>query len=75
MVLKKVNEPMNEPIIKPMIKFQVDTSEAQEKIGALKLAVEGCTHAFENLGEAMSNLGSQLKLNGVVTIGKESDKE
>ncbi|MFJ8529955.1 hypothetical protein [Bacillus sp. NPDC094106] len=65
--MKKVNE--------PMIKIHVDTSEAQEKIEALKLVVEGCTQALENLGEAMSNLGSQLKLNGVVTIGKESDKE
>lgn len=67
MALKKENE--------PIIKFQVDTSEAQEKIEALKLTVEGCTKALENLGEAMSNLGSQLKLNGVVTIGKESDQK
>ena len=39
------------------IEVNVDTDEAQERIERLTQAAEKCTKAFEELGDAIANLG------------------
>ncbi|MEC5240696.1 hypothetical protein ABEZ32_25190 [Bacillus mycoides] len=43
------------------IEVNVDTYEAEVKLERLKKAAEGCTKAFEELGEAIANLGALIQ--------------
>ncbi|MDA2480433.1 hypothetical protein PDN61_29305 [Bacillus cereus] len=45
------------------IEVNVDADEAQERIERLTKAAEGCTKAFEELGDAIANVGGLLNGN------------
>ncbi|PDY15080.1 hypothetical protein COM83_26470 [Bacillus cereus] len=45
------------------IEVNIDTDEAEIKLERLKKAVEGCTKAFEELGDAIASVGSLLNGN------------
>ncbi|PGT57636.1 hypothetical protein COD86_23115 [Bacillus cereus] len=40
----------------------VDTDEAEVKLERLKKAAEGCTKAFEELGDAIANSGALIQV-------------
>ena len=50
-------EEVKSPGNKLDIEVNVDTDEAEVKLEQLKKATEGCTKAFEELGDAIANLG------------------
>jgi hypothetical protein len=50
-------EEVKSPGNKLDIEVNVDTDEAEVKLERLKKATEGCTKAFEELGDAIANLG------------------
>ncbi|PDZ33723.1 hypothetical protein [Bacillus toyonensis] len=45
------------------IEVNVDTDKAEVKLERLKKATEGCTKAFEELGDAIANVGGLLNGN------------
>lgn len=45
------------------IEVNVDTDKAEVKLERLKKAIEGCTKAFEELGDAIANVGGLLNGN------------
>ncbi|PFL23232.1 hypothetical protein COJ07_06545 [Bacillus cereus] len=47
------------------IEVNVDTDEAEVKLERLKKATEGCTKAFEELGDAIASVGALLNGNQV----------
>ncbi|PFC85155.1 hypothetical protein CN272_22120 [Bacillus anthracis] len=51
--MKEVNNARN----KLEIEVNVETDEVEVKLERLKKAAEGCTKAFEELGDAIANLG------------------
>jgi hypothetical protein len=55
---------MMEEVRKPRntldIEVNVDTVEAEVRLERLKKAAEGCTKAFEELGDAIANVVSYL---------------
>jgi hypothetical protein len=57
-MMEEVKSPRN----KLDIEVNVDTDEAEVKLERLKKATEGCTKAFEELGDAIANVG--VLLNG-----------
>ncbi|AFQ20024.1 hypothetical protein P9149_02060 [Bacillus thuringiensis] len=57
--MEEVKSPRN----KLDIEVNVETDEAQERIERLKKATEGCTKAFEELGDAIANVGALLNGN------------
>ncbi|HDR4727312.1 hypothetical protein ABR776_26470 [Bacillus cereus] len=57
--MEEVNSPRN----KLDIEVNVDTDEAEIKLERLKKAAEGCTKAFEELGDAIASVGSLLNGN------------
>ncbi|XLP26006.1 hypothetical protein ACFMB7_33370 (plasmid) [Bacillus toyonensis] len=57
--MEEVKSPRN----KLDIEVNVDTDEAEVKLERLKKAAEGCTKAFEELGDAIASLGSLLNGN------------
>lgn len=56
--MEEVKEPRNTL----EIGVSVDTDEAEVKLERLKKATEGCTKAFEELGDAISNLGALIQM-------------
>ncbi|MED1012148.1 hypothetical protein [Bacillus mycoides] len=44
------------------IGVNVDTDEVEVKLERLKKATEGCTKAFEELGDAIANLGALIQM-------------
>ncbi|MHA4063275.1 hypothetical protein ACX16M_28965 [Bacillus cereus] len=57
--MEEVKSPRN----KLEIGVSVDTDEAEVKLERLKKAAEGCTKAFEELGDAIASVGSLLNGN------------
>ncbi|UUE91811.1 hypothetical protein [Bacillus cereus] len=57
--MEEVKSPRN----KLDIEVNVDTDEAQERIEQLTQAAEKCTKAFEELGDAIVNVGALLNGN------------
>ncbi|PFP32560.1 hypothetical protein COJ93_26325 [Bacillus anthracis] len=57
--MEEVKEPRN----KLEIGVSVDTDEAEVKLERLKKAAEGCTKAFEELGDAIASVGGLLNGN------------
>ncbi|HHT7063032.1 TPA: hypothetical protein ACTZ5S_005620 [Bacillus cereus] len=56
--MEEVKSPRN----KLDIEVNVDTDEAEMKIERLKKAAEGCTKAFEELGDAIASLGALIQV-------------
>ncbi|PGA79605.1 hypothetical protein COL94_28735 [Bacillus wiedmannii] len=56
--MEEVNSPRN----KLEIGVSVDTDEAEVKLKRLKEAAEGCTKAFEELGDAIASLGALIQI-------------
>ncbi|HDR7617019.1 TPA: hypothetical protein QCX66_002857 [Bacillus mycoides] len=56
-------EEIKSPRNKLDIEVNVDTDEAEVRLDRLKKATEGCTKAFEELGEAIANLGALINGN------------
>lgn len=44
------------------IEVNVDTDDAEVKLERLKKATEGCTKAFEELGEAIASVGALIQV-------------
>ncbi|QWG87338.1 hypothetical protein [Bacillus mycoides] len=44
------------------IGVSVDTDEGEVRLERLKKAIEGCTKAFEELGDAIANLGALIQV-------------
>ncbi|HHB1895191.1 TPA: hypothetical protein ACOQ31_006076 [Bacillus cereus] len=44
------------------VEVNVDTDEAEVKLKRLKEAAEGCTKAFEELGDAIASLGALIQI-------------
>ncbi|MED3586548.1 hypothetical protein P4528_24500 [Bacillus thuringiensis] len=44
------------------IEVNVDTDNAEVKLERLKKATEGCTKAFEELGEAIASVGTLIQV-------------
>lgn len=59
--MKQINSPRN----KLDIEVNVETDEAEVKLERLKKATEGCTKAFEELGDAIASVGVLLNGNQV----------
>ncbi|PEQ84196.1 hypothetical protein COJ38_21415 [Bacillus cereus] len=57
--MEEVKSPRN----KLDIEVNVDTDDAEVKLERLKKATEGCTKAFEELGDAIANVGALLNGN------------
>lgn len=55
-------EEVKEPRSTLEIGVTVDTDEAELRLERLKKAAKGCTKAFEELGEAISNLGALIQM-------------
>lgn len=55
-------EEVKEPRSTLDIEVNVDTYEAEVKLERLKKATEDCTKAFEELGEAIANLGALIQM-------------
>ncbi|MDI6680160.1 hypothetical protein QMA02_30915 [Bacillus wiedmannii] len=55
-------EEVKGPRSKLVIGVNVDTDEAEVKLEQLKKATEGCTKAFEELGNAIANLGALIQM-------------
>lgn len=53
-------EEVKEPRSTLEIGVSVDTDEAEVKLERLKKATEGCTKAFEDLGDAIASVGSLI---------------
>ncbi|HDR7532993.1 TPA: hypothetical protein QCX69_004209 [Bacillus anthracis] len=56
--MEEVNSPRN----KLEIGVSVDTDEAEVKLKRLKEAAEGCTKAFNELGNAIASLGALIQV-------------
>ncbi|PEO80642.1 hypothetical protein CN571_26845 [Bacillus pseudomycoides] len=56
--MEEVKRPMN----RLDIEVNVDTNEAQEKIERLTQATEKCAKAFEELGDAITNVGALIQV-------------
>lgn len=56
--MEEVNSPRN----KLEIGVSVDTDEAEVKLKRLKEAAEGCTKAFEELGDAIAGVGALIQV-------------
>lgn len=56
--MEEVNSPRN----KLEIGVSVDTDEAEVKLKRLKEAAEGCTKAFEELGDAIASVGALIRV-------------
>ncbi|KXI78627.1 hypothetical protein ACS52_11445 [Bacillus cereus] len=56
--MEEVNSPRN----KLEIGVSVDTDEAEVKLKRLKEAAEGCTKAFEELGDAIASVGALIQV-------------
>jgi hypothetical protein len=56
--MEEVKSPRN----KLDIEVNVDTDEAQERIERLTRATERCTKAFEELGDAIANVGALIQI-------------
>ncbi|QIW21923.1 hypothetical protein [Bacillus thuringiensis] len=56
-------EEIKSPRNKLNIEVNVNTDEAEVRLARLKKATEGCTKAFEELGEAIAGVGSLLNGN------------
>ncbi|AJH60132.1 hypothetical protein FOC75_00100 (plasmid) [Bacillus cereus] len=56
--MEEVKSPRN----KLDIDVNVETDEAQERIEQLTKAAEGCTKAFEELRDAIANLGALIQV-------------
>jgi len=66
--MEEINGPTNRIDIKSTrnkldIEVNIDTDEAEVKLERLKKATEGCTKAFEELGDAIASVGSLLNGN------------
>ncbi|MCB4848557.1 hypothetical protein JOY40_25910 [Bacillus tropicus] len=57
--MEEVNS--NSPRNKLEIGVSVDTDEAEVKLKRLKEAAEGCTKAFEELGNAIASVGALIQ--------------
>ncbi|ARJ25444.1 hypothetical protein B7492_30725 (plasmid) [Bacillus mycoides] len=55
-------EEVKEPRSTLEIGVTVDTDEAELRLERLKKATEGCTKAFEELGDAIANLGALIQV-------------
>lgn len=55
-------EEVKEPRSTLEIGVNVDTDEVEVRLERLKKATEGCTKAFEELGDAISNLGALIQM-------------
>ncbi|MEE6185582.1 hypothetical protein [Bacillus pretiosus] len=56
--MEEVKSPRN----KLDIEVNVDTDEAEVKLERLKKATEGCTKAFEELGDAIASVGALIQM-------------
>ncbi|MGM1447556.1 hypothetical protein ACS2BO_27305 [Bacillus cereus group sp. BceL305] len=56
--MEEVNSPRN----KLEIGVSVDTDEAEVKLKRLKEAAEGCTKAFEELGDAIASVSALIQV-------------
>ncbi|PGQ63364.1 hypothetical protein [Bacillus thuringiensis] len=56
--MEEVRSPRN----KLDIEVNVDTDDAEVKLERLKKAAEGCTKAFEELGEAIASVGALMQV-------------
>ncbi len=56
--MKEINSPRN----KLDIEVNVETDEAEVKLERLKKATEGCTKAFEELGDAIASVGALIQI-------------
>ncbi|HDR4368791.1 TPA: hypothetical protein QCP64_005298 [Bacillus cereus] len=57
------------------IEVNVDTNEAQERIERLTQAAEKCTKAFNELGNAIANVGALIQVPDGKEIAKSLEKE
>ncbi|KLA35576.1 hypothetical protein B4080_5842 [Bacillus cereus] len=57
-MMEEVKSPRN----KLDIEVSVDTDEAEVKLERLKKAAEGCTKAFEELGDAIASVGALIQI-------------
>lgn len=57
--MEEVKSPRN----KLYIEVNVDTDDVEAKLERLKKATEGCTKAFEELGDVIASLGGLLNSN------------
>ncbi|EJR51825.1 hypothetical protein IIO_06235 [Bacillus cereus VD115] len=78
--MEEINGPTNRIDIKSPrnkldIEVNIDTDEAEVKLEQLKKAAEGCTKAFEELGEAIANLGTSIQVPDGKAIAKSLEKE
>ncbi|TNP10770.1 hypothetical protein FHY71_26500 [Bacillus tropicus] len=64
--MEEVNN--NSPRNKLEIGVSVDTDEAEVKLKRLKEAAEGCTKAFEELGNAIASVGALIQTRRSETI-------
>lgn len=55
-------EEVKEPRSTLEIGTTVDTDEAELRLERLKKATEGCTKSFEELGDAIANLGALIQV-------------
>ncbi len=55
-------EEVKEPRSTLEIGVTVDTDEAEVRLERLKKATEGCTKAFEELGDAIANVGALIQM-------------
>lgn len=55
-------EEIKQPRNRLDIEVNVDTDEAEAKIDRLRVAAEGCTKAFEELGDAIANVGALIQV-------------
>ncbi|MCZ7524324.1 MULTISPECIES: hypothetical protein [Bacillus cereus group] len=56
--MEEVKSPRN----KLDIEVNVETDEAEVKLERLKKAAEGCTKAFEELGDAIASVGALIQI-------------
>ncbi|MED1302827.1 hypothetical protein BK704_34665 [[Bacillus thuringiensis] serovar konkukian] len=56
--MEEVKSPRN----KLDIEVNVETDEAEVKLERLKKATEGCTKAFEELGDAIASVGALIQV-------------
>ncbi|MBK5474327.1 hypothetical protein JFU54_28500 [Bacillus sp. TH19] len=69
--MEEVKNPRN----KLDIEVNVDTDEAEVKLERLKKAAEGCTKAFEELGDAIASVGTSIQVPDGKAIAKSLEKE
>ncbi|EJQ90049.1 hypothetical protein [Bacillus cereus] len=68
-------EEVKEPRSTLEIGVTVDTDEAEIKLERLKKATEGCTKAFEELGDAITSFGTLIQVPDGKEIAKSVEKE